>query len=166
MDTPEPNYQDYSNILTSWTFNEYEVHQRSGIWYVIFGIIIALIVGLSIFTQNFLFVVIILLSTVILFLQNSRDPEKISFALTTDGLEVGSTKIRMKEIDEFWIVYQPPHVKKLYFSFQSSLRPVLGVDLEDQDPLQLRALLLQYLPENLDTDDEPTTESIARLLKL
>lgn len=166
MEENTQNTGNYSQSLASWKFKEYEPHNRSNAWYLWFGIGCALLLGIAIFTQNFLFVVIILLSALILFLQNWKQPDEIDFKITTGGIEIGPTKISMRQIDQFWIVYQPPFVKKLYFHFESPLKPSIGIPLENQNPVEIRELLLAYIPENLDTEDEPTPDALARFFKL
>lgn len=149
-----------------WSYPEFEHHSRGSGWYVWFGITAAVLIGIALFTANYLFAVIIILFALILFLNNWRKPQKLAFKITPEGLEVENKKILMREISEFWIVYAPPHVEKVYFQFHSYWRPVLGIPLAGQNPLDLREYLLQYLPENLDKEDEPMSDSIARMLKL
>lgn len=149
-----------------WSYSEFEQHSRENGWYVWFGITTAIVIGIALFTNNYLFAIIIILFVLIIFLNNWKKPQRLTFKIAPEGLEVDDKKILMREISEFWIVYSPPHVEKVYFQFHSYWRPVLGIPLEGQNPLDLREYLLQYLPENLEKEDEPLSDSIARVLKL
>ena len=155
-----------SEPLIQWSFSEFRQHSRGNGWFVWFGIITAIVIGISLFTNNYLFAIIIILFVLIIFLQNWKRPRKILFAITPQGIEVDGSKIFMRDISEFWIVYSPPDVEKVYFQFHSILRPALGVDLEGQNPLQIREILIQYLPENLDKEEEPFSDEMARYFKL
>ena len=165
MDDYTTNEQGNEPFL-NWVFPEYEIGQRGNSWYIWFGIIIALLISTAILSDNFLFAVILLLFSVILFLQNWRRPKKIEITISPIGVQIGDTLHEMRDIDEFWIAYDPPYVEKVYFAFASPIRPHMGVPLEGQNPLQVRELLLQYVPENLEREEELTSDSIARLLKI
>jgi len=71
-----------------------------------------------------------------------------------------------KEIQSFWIIYEPPEVQLLYFGISRSLRKELPIHLEDQNPIMIRKILLNYLQEDLDQEEEATEERLARLFKL
>jgi len=152
--------------VLEWTFPEYEEKPRKSSWYIGFGIIIAFLVGSAIITDNYLFAVVLILFSLILFLQNWHKPEEILFQLTPQGVVIGKTSVEMRDITEFWIAYDPPYTEKIYFSFSSPLRPMLGIPLQGNNPLMIREYLLQYLPENLDREEEPASDAIARVLKL
>lgn len=156
----------FNEELLSWNFPEFDPEPKSNAWYLWFGIIAALLIIMAIFTDNYLFAVIIVLFTLIIFLHNWKRPEDIQFIFTPQALHVGEKKYPLKEIDHFWIVYEPPQVERIYFEFKSSLRPLLGIPMSGNNPLQIREVLLEYLPENLEREDEPFADGMARVLKL
>ena len=43
---------------------------------------------------------------------------------------------------------------------------MLGIPLQGNNPLLVREYILQYLPENLDREEEPASDAIARVLKI
>ena len=90
----------------------------------------------------------------------------MQFAITPAGIRVGRKFIRHRDIAHFWIVYKPGHVKALYLRPAVWTVPQLSIPLEDQDPLQVRGTLLQYVPENLNEEAEPVSEALGRMLKL
>lgn len=154
------------NELLRWTFHEFNPKPRSNSWYLWFGIIFAFFVIVGIISDNFLFSIILILSALIIFLRNWRKPSDITFVITPQGVQVGQNQYTMKELKSFWIAYRPPEVQSLYFEFNSVWRPYLGVPLDGVNPLQVRDVLLKYLPENLDNDDEPVSDAIGRMLNL
>ncbi len=152
--------------LLSWNFPEFDPTPRTHRWYLWFGICSALLIALGMFTDNFLFSLIVVLVALIIFLRNWRRPANIHFAFTPQGLHVGRNFYSMKELQEFWLAYKPPVEDTLYFEFNSMWRPTLGIPLMGNNPLQIREVLLQYLPENLEKDEEPLADSLARILHL
>ncbi len=157
---------DSSKELMSWSYPEFDATKRSNSWYLWFGIIASFFIILGILTDNFLFSIIIVLATLIVFLRNWRRPGQIYFAVTPHGIQVGRSLYPLKDIKEFWIAYQPPSVETLYFEFKSAWRPLLAIPMQGNNPLQIRELLLEYLPENLEKDEEPMADSLARILHL
>ena len=53
----------------------------------------------------------------------------------------------------------------LYINPKSMWRPHIGIPLLDNDPNHVREALLTYLPEDLEQEDEPTSDFLGRLLK-
>lgn len=155
-------------VLLTWPVDEYENHQRGPIWYLFFlllgvaGLIYALV------TQNFLFAIIIIMFGVIIGLSSLRPPRQMDFVITEVGVGVGHQFFSFKELQNFWILYEPPEVKNIYFEFKRSLRPHLAVPLYDVDPIMVRELLIDFLDEDFDDDnnEEPLTDYFGRLLKL
>ena len=66
----------------------------------------------------------------------------------------------------FYILYKPPELKNLYFEFKAVTKPRLIVPLENQNPLEIRDILNQYLTENLEKEEEPASEALRKLFKL
>ncbi len=154
------------DVLLSWEFNEYERPERSKKWYLIGGLAAIALLMYAIIARNYIFGVIIILVALIYFLYDIHEPPKVRFAITPAGVRVGRRFIRHKDIAHFWIVYKPGHVQALYLRPAGWTMPQLSIPLEGQDPLQVRELLLQYVPENLNEEDEPVSDALGRMLKL
>ena len=120
----------------------------------------------SLFTLNILFAFIIILFGVILYLQTKRPPVDVKFNIFEDGIEIGAKFYKYKEINNFWLVYEPPQVKNLYLHFKTKIKPVLSIPLEKQNPIRIRKLLLKYVDEDLDKDEESFSEILGRRLKI
>lgn len=167
MENQEKNQEknDAGEVFFHWQFDEFTRHQRSGGWYIWAGIIVVTLVGYSIFSSNFLFglITIIAALTILMFHRNN---EKIDFKITQDGIFVNDKFYNYDSLINFYIIYNPPTVKSLYFEPKSFLQPRIPIFLADQDPLKIREVLLQYLEEDIDREDEPVSEQTSRILKL
>lgn len=158
--------EDHGKTLVSWTFPEFVKYKRTIGWYIgIFIVLIAVLVY-AIMTRSYLFLIFIILVVAIYYLRAKREPVMIKLNITEDGLEVGESFYHYKDIKSFWIIYEPPEVKMLYFDFKSGVRPRLAVFLENQNPLKVRKTLLDYLEEDLTKENESLTDGIMRMLKL
>lgn len=150
------------DIIEEWEVKEYEHYTHPMAWYVIMGSIGSLLLLYSIITGNLLFSAIIILSGIILFLQNNQSAQTVPVAITDLGIVIGNRFYGYKELDSFFLVYQPPQVKILFIETKSSLRPMLRIPLLDQNPIALRGTLRKYLKEDLDKEEEPASDKLAR----
>jgi len=156
---------DFGKTLVSWKYPSHIKPTRSRRWYTIAAIIGGLSFAFAVITLNFLFSFILIMIVLIMVLQHRQMPSEITCDITEDGIKMVDDFFKYDDLKEFWIAYKPPDVKKLYLSFKSSLRPMLIIPLEEQNPLKVRKILLDYLDEDLSREDETTTEALSRLLK-
>jgi hypothetical protein len=152
--------------LLSWEFPEYETAERSPLWYMIaVPVAIGLLIW-AILSANYLFTVIILFSSILLLRQHRSQPERLTFSITDKGIDVhGRHFFPFADIRAFWIL-NDELVKKVYFEFKTMLRPRLTIPLEGTDPEKVRALLAPHVTEDKEREEEPTTDAVARALKL
>jgi hypothetical protein len=173
MDSNQPQI-DYGDEVFTWPVPEFEKHNRPKSWYIggiALGIILIL---LSIITPNyffdkpnFLFAVIIIIGALVLIMNDGREPHRVKFSITDEGLMVGKKFIDFDELKNFSVVYKPrQNIKNLYFEFKSSLKYRLSIPLLDMNPLPIREYLLKYLAEDLERTDKPLSEGLAKLFKL
>ena len=154
------------NEPISWPFKEYEKYDRSRNWYLATIIICAAILIYAIWNRNYLFAFIIIMFGIIMAIKHRFEPADILFEINHKGIQLGQKHYPYSELSNFWIIYEPPTVKNLYFSLKSGLNPELSIPLADQNPLKVKSFLRQYLEEDLDQENEPASEAISRLLKL
>lgn len=155
----------HGKVFFSWEFKEFPSAGRSKSWYLGAGIIFFLLIIYALFSANFLFAIIIIMVVLILVMMR-REANKIKFSITEDGIEIGQNFYEYKNIKNFWIIYEPPEIKTLYFEPKSFFQPKIPVPLENQNPIKIREVLLQYLTEDLDKENEPVSDQLSRWLKL
>jgi len=165
-DTQKEQSTDHGKRFASWTFPEFPDHKRKKNWYIIASVILLGFIVYGIASANYLFAIFFALAGFIYAIQIQRKPRIVTFSITEDGIEVHETFYAYKNLDKFWIVYEPPEIKTLYFTFTSKVRPSLSIPLESQNPLVIREILLRYLKEDLERDDELFSDALQRKLKL
>ncbi|MBU1118618.1 hypothetical protein KKH43_01910 [Patescibacteria group bacterium] len=144
------------NILMQWEAPEFKQVSRPRQWYILFGIVGVAIAIFAVITANYLFALIIVLLAVVLNSFFSKKPKKLSFAITPEGIVVNKKLyVFGQEVQSFWILYDPPNLKSLHFGKRSSLQPSITVELQDQNPLKVREILLNYLPEDVEREEHP-----------
>jgi hypothetical protein len=153
-------------VQYEWTVKEYEQHDRNKNWYVIMGMIGIALAAYGVITANYLFALITVLFGIILFMQDMVAPMDVYFAITNTGVVIGKTYYRYSELSNFWVIYNPPFTKNLYFSQSNVLKHRMQIPLYDYDPRPLREYLAQFLDEDLDQEEEPLSDRMSRLLKI
>ena len=161
----ENQEKDRGNLLLNWKLPEYEKYERGRTWYIWAGIIFGLMLIYALYTLNFLFVVILILAAVTVILRSITEPEEVDFSIFEDGISIESKFYSWKDIDKFYIIYEPPEVRNLYFN-PKGLRSRLSVPLMEQNPLKVREHLLKYLVEDVEQEREPLSEEYSRFLKI
>lgn len=148
-----------------WETVSFQKYERSKAWYFALTVITMLLVAYSLVSSNFLFAFIIVLTVILLLLLGSREPRPILVQVGQDGLVWDGILHLYEDIEQFAIVYNPPHTKTLYIDFVSGVKPRLSISLEDVDPVELRGFLSQFVAEDGDLRSEPFSDIVGRLLK-
>lgn len=162
----ENNAFDYGDILASWEFPEFEKHERNKLWYVAFVAVFLAMIIYAYFSKNLLFAIILAIFAILYFTSLKNDPLTMETAITEDGIFIGSKFIPYEEILNFYIIYYPPEIKNIYFQPKSMLKHRITIPLEDQNPIYLREVLLNYLTEDIEKEEIPASEGISKILKL
>jgi hypothetical protein len=154
------------DVQYEWSVKEYEQHDRSKNWYVVMGLLGAALIAYGVISGNYLFALITVLFGIILFMQDMVTPMEVYFAVTNIGIVIGKKFYRYGELNNFWIIYNPPFTKNLYLSQNNVLRHRIQVPLYDFDPRPIRDYLNQFLEEDLDQEEEPLSDRMSRLFKI
>lgn len=154
------------NVVYEWWVEEYERYEHTKRWYMVAAILFLALLAYALITQNYLFVLIVVIMGIIVYLHDMHDPIKVYFAITETGVILGKKFYRFSEFSNFWIIYNPPEVKNLYFTLENVVKHRLQVPLMDYDPRPIRDYLKQYISEDLEQEEEPLSDRISRALKI
>ena len=163
----EPKLPDnIGEVHIEWEFPEFRKQEKSVLWYVIVGVVLAVCLIYAVVSTNYLFVVILFLSSFIIILQYFQISRNIDVKIAEDGIIIDKKFIPYKSLKGFWIIYNPPVVKYLYLDFKESFRKSYPVPLEDINPLKVREYLLKYIDENIKKEELDTDEAISHFLNI
>lgn len=156
---------DYGQVLNAWHAPEYIKQEKSLTW-----IITSLVIGLALITasvlmRNYLMIIVVILFGVVIYILHKKEPLMLDIAITERGVKIGEKFYRYKELEEFWIIYDPP-VKTLNLKTKQSFFAEISLQLADRNPTEIREILLDYLDENEDKDEENTTDRLTRIMKI
>lgn len=149
-----------------WEAPFFERHPRGKGWYLWMSLAALFLVAYAVWTANFLFAFIILLMAILLVLAGGQEPKNILVQVGDNGVVWAGKLYLFQDIDSFSIVYQPPLAKVLYLEHRNPVMPRIRIELQEQDPLELRSHLRQYLREDLDLQSEHLSDIVSRLLRI
>jgi hypothetical protein len=152
--------------LMSWEVSEFRENQRSKTWYIVMSTIAGILLIWSILSSNFLFAMIIVIVAITIAAQEKNGNKKVEFSINEDGISIGQKNWEWSAFKNFWIYYKPKEAKHLFFEWKNSIKPRLQIPIENKNPLKIRAILLKFIAEDLERENEPMSEQLARILKL
>ena len=159
--------EKYGNVLHSWSFKEFEEYRRNFIWYGIFLGIIILIAIYCIVNKNFLFLVIIVMFATLEVMFKFKKPNIIDFGIYEAGIRINDNMFFGEEIKEYYIIYDIDRgVKKIYFLLKKITQSSICIELERQNPTEVRESLNKYIKENTERKYEHFSDHITNILKL
>jgi hypothetical protein len=177
------------NDVIRWHIPEYHYEEKTKLWYTIYALIGAGLLVYAIFTQNFIFAIIIIFAAVLLIIFDGGNVGMLEVEISDRGIKVGKEFYSYDQIDDFFIIYEPDNgVKNLYLEFKRFAKPSLpeneperyswlfwlvnfartrfSIPLQDMNPVLIRRNLLKYVKENLDRTTIPLSEQLTKLFKL
>lgn len=164
---PQQRAVEKGRVLLQWVFDEYEKPERGPWWYIFAFVIGGSLLFYAVKDGNFLFALIILLFALIIFTHHRTEPLRLPFAIYETGLQIGDRFFLFREIESFAVIYEPPIVKRLYIKPKGAiLRREVSIPLYDQNPVQIRSLLVDFITEDLEREQESANDVATRVLKL
>ena len=79
----------YGRVLAEWTVPEFIKYKRTLGWFIIAGGLAVILLVHALATRNFLFAIIILIITAIVYLHERRQPDDIEFMILEGGVVLG-----------------------------------------------------------------------------
>ncbi len=130
-------------------------------WYWAVSIIALSITVTAILLNNTLFAVLVVISTVSLFLRTLQEPRLITYELTNRGLWTNKTFEPFTTFESFYVTELEP--TKLLIKAKGLTTPLSVIPLMEIDPDTVREFLQDYLEEVL--LEEPLSKRIMEYLR-
>lgn len=143
--------QNQKTIL--WQAPEFKHYPKSYAWYVTFWAISILIVGYFFVNKDFFAGICLLILAGLVTFFAKQEPEIILVEISHKHIRFGNLVFPYQQIQHFWIVNNQHH-KTLNIRTTALLNNLIILELENQDPDDVRAYLMKFVPEHPET--EPT----------
>ncbi len=151
-----------SEILFSWTTPEFIQGEKSTGWFWALGIISLAMIVVSLLMKNFLFALIIVLATFLIYIQAKKHPRKIKITLTEKGVTIEEKNYDWSDFRSFWI-FEAPEIRSLSLLSKKITQPQIYIPLDEQSPEKIKEILIKFLPEK--KQEESLIDAIARKIK-
>ncbi len=166
MEQNQNNENIANRPILSWDFKEFEHQERGKSWYISFVLVVGILLGLAVYQVNFLFAVIIIIAAITFIHTSNKEPRTLTFVLDDKGIYINDIFLSFNSIHSFYLIVNDD-IKKLFIEPRSVVKPRLAIELtENQNPQEIKNILLKYIPENKEREQEPLSEILARKLKL
>jgi hypothetical protein len=145
-----------------WTAAEFVEYKKDKRWFFYAGLITIGLIIIAILIKNFLLAVIVLLAAVTVYIYSVKEPRKIIFSISGQGIQIDKQIYDFENLKSFWIFYNS-EIKELSIRSKKAIMPYIKIPLGKQDPVEVRELLLKFLPEK--KHQESVIDNWARRLR-
>ena len=146
-----------------WKTQEFQHYPKDQSWFIISALIAFGLIIWAAFSKNFLLILLIILGYFSIVVFALKKPRKIRLAITSKGIMIDESIYAYDNLKSFWIFYDPPEVSELSLRSKKTIMPFIKIPLGGENPVEVRKLLLKYLPER--KQEESLIDNLARSLK-
>lgn len=159
------NQNQFGETLLIWEAPEYANHEKSKRWYLIAAVAALSVIVYALITAQYTMAIVFALLAAVYHLVHNHPAKNIMVQITTLGMVIDGEFYQFSDIAAFWILYQPPVIKKLQIRIRKRFLPDLSLEIMDQDPQIIRQVLEQKVSEIVGRT-EHFSDKLARWLQL
>lgn len=135
------------NLPIKWEGYEYTHKPKSGDWFWFIASGALVLITASILLKNFLLGVIAIAGAFSIAILGAQKPRKLNYAIQNRGIKAGSHFYPFKELESFWINYEPPLKKELLLKSKKKIMKHIKIPLDNNNPKSIREILKKVLKE-------------------
>ena len=130
-----------------WTALEFKKYKKGKRWFVLPALIALIVIIAAILLKNLLLVIATILTVFVVYIYAKKEPRKIKFSISGNGVQIDQVVYRFEDLKSFWIFYEPGKVREISIRSKKAFMPYIKIPLGEQNPAEVRRLLLKFLPE-------------------
>jgi hypothetical protein len=155
---------DIGEILYKWEGPEFEVYEKSKRWYIIAIVFILGMVAYALYTNGPIMAITFILIGIVGYIYSQKQPRLVTFAITSKGVFADKELYLYDNIFSFWIFYEPTHSRVVSLHTKASMLPFVHIPFDDENPVELREMLLKNIPEI--KQDPSLIDTLERVLRI
>ncbi|MDO8574910.1 MAG: hypothetical protein Q7R61_01400 [bacterium] len=140
----EENQANSASDEISWQIEERQANLNNGQWLWALAIVGFAVVVFSVMLKNYLLIIIVALTTFIIYASKNKKPETHDFRLDSEGIAIDGKLYSYENFESFGILPD----KEIAFRRKHHLMPLLIVPFHGHEELEVRKIIDNYLPEN------------------
>jgi len=160
---PKPSFSKSTASTISWKTKEFSYYEKTKLWFAIGGGIFFILLGYSIVTKQLIASLLWLLIGITVYAFSLKKPRNIKCQIDRNGISVEKIRYSFRDLESFWIFYEPPELKIISIKHKKPYLPYVQVPLGEEDPQAIRQALLEHLSE--EEQDESFSDKFARYLR-
>lgn len=149
--------------IIEWRAPEFRHYPKNAAWFITFALIVALLVIYQLFQNDWFGAISVAIIAVIFGVFAMHQPKEVTVRISTYGLHIDDTNIPYTRIKQFWILDNDRH-NSLHIETTAYLNHLLTIELHEQDADEVREILAEILPENIEAE-ESAIQRITHLFK-
>lgn len=142
-----------SAFLLSWEAVAFENPERHPQWKVVVFVILVSALAYGLFTDNFLFSFIAILTGLLIYLFQNKEPETFKFGITSEGVFAQDHLYEYDSLKSFWIFFEPGGRKELSLRSRKKFMPYIEIPLGEADPVKIHRTLRKFIKEEKQFDN-------------
>lgn len=147
--------------LYEWRAQEHAHRPKSARWFIVLAVVVTALVAWFLFSFNFIGALTVALVGGLLYYIAQREPAIVRYRILVDGVAIGTMLYHFRDLASFNIVYEPDETRTVILRSKLRLTPLLHMELGETDPVGVRDILIEFLPEDQDLQ-EPIVDILAR----
>lgn len=143
----EPRNQKLETGVISWS-GPLHYHSNAKAAFAAAIVLFAIAALLQIFQKNIITTIFFALLGIVVLLNVNKKSPTGEFEINPAGVKINEQTHKYGELKSFWIEYDPAlGIKELSLQTKKWYLPYVKIPIDDQNPVQLRFALLEFLPE-------------------
>lgn len=158
-----PTGFDHAEI--EWKALEHPRHERGRLWYITVGVLTTAAIAWGLFFNAWTFSLVVMVFVFVYALLHRDEAEEVEVKISSIGIKVGHRKYPYNRIKAFWVIYEPPMTRSLYIRVNGDIAVDIAIELNDQNPAEVRDFLIERIPE-MEGKNQSLTELFLRIFKI
>jgi len=143
--------QEDKNKLV-WIADEFKAHQRDVGWYAGLFLFGAILIAWGLYTQNVITTILFVIMVFVIYILSHHEPSKVMVGISDRGITINHVFYPYANLKFFWIQNRE-HGQVLTVETKSFLNRHLSIELEDENPNEVRLLLMPHIEEVKDYEE-------------
>lgn len=131
----------------SWKALEYKKKERTADWYWAVIILAISITIISIILKDYLFSILIIISTISIIIFSQKDPNELNISINRRGITVEKKMYPFANLESFWVDITEEDNYKIILKLKKGFMPLVIIPLKEIHHLDIRDFLLNFLQE-------------------
>ena len=139
--------QENDQDILSWQAEEHISHAENNKVQLIAGVVLMGIIVYALITSSPIMAITFMLIGIVGYIYINKPSPIHTFSIDSEGVHVGNEVYPYENISSFWIFYEPGEIQCISLHTNADLTPYILIPLGKTDPVEVRDILLHFLPE-------------------